>query len=332
MNNSRRKFIRNTAMGTAAVSMGGILPGFSAKSYASIMGANEHFNVAVMGVNSRGNALAKNFAQQENCSVVGICDVDSRAMEKTIGQVNEIQGSSPKPYGDFRKALEQKSIDIMVVATPDHWHAPAAILANKAGKHVYLEKPCSHNPAEGELAVAVSEKYKRLIQMGNQRRSWPNVQAAIQELKNGTIGRAYFAKGWYTNNRGPIGNGKEAPVPEWLDFDLWQGPAPRKAYKDNLIHYNWHWFWHWGTGEALNNGTHMIDLMRWGLGVDYPKRVTSSGGRYRYQDDWETPDTQIITLEFDNNTLIEWEGRSCNGRTVENNSVGAIFMVIKAHF
>lgn len=325
MEYSRRKFIRNTAWGTAVVSVGGILPGFSSRSYGSVLGANERFNVAVMGVNSRGNALAKNFSRQKNCEIVAICDVDSRAIDKTIGEVSAIQGSKPKAYGDFRKALEQKPIDIMVIATPDHWHAPAAILANKAGKHVYLEKPCGHNPAEGELAVAVSNKYNRLIQMGNQRRSWPNVQAAIQEVKSGTIGKAYFAKGWYTNNRGSMGTGKTAAIPEWLNYDLWQGPAPRRAYQDNLIHYNWHWKWHWGTGEALNNGTHMIDLMRWGLGVDYPNRVTSAGGRYRFQDDWETPDTQVITLEFDNHTMIEWEGRSCNARTVEGNTVGVIF-------
>jgi predicted dehydrogenase len=151
------------------------------------------------------------------------------------------------------------------------------------------------------------------------------VIAAIDELRRGTIGRPYFAKGWYTNNRPSIGTGKVADVPSWLNYDLWQGPAPRKSYKDNLIHYNWHWFWHWGTGEALNNGTHMIDLMRWGLDVDYPTRVTSSGGRYRYKDDWETPDTQVITLEFGNNTSMVWEGRSCNGRTIEGTSVGVIF-------
>jgi predicted dehydrogenase len=216
-------------------------------------------------------------------------------------------------------------LDALIIAAPDHWHAPAAILASKAGKHVYLEKPCSHNPHEGELLVAVQNKYKNVIQMGNQRRSWPNVMAAIEEVKNGSIGRVYFAKGWYTNNRSSIGIGKETAVPDWLDYELWQGPAPRKTFKDNILHYNWHWFWHWGTGEALNNGTHILDLMRWGLGVTYPKRVTSSGGRYRYQDDWETPDTQVINLEFDNNTLITWEGRSCNGRHVEAQSVGAAF-------
>ena len=209
----------------------------------------------------------------------------------------------------MEQALEDPQLDLLIVTAPDHWRAPAALLAVSAGKHVYLEKPCSHNPNEGEMLVKAAAKHNKLLQMGNQRRSWPNVMAAIAELKAGVIGRPYYAKTWYTNNRESIGVGKVTDVPSWLNYDLWQGPAPRKAYKDNLIHYNWHWFWHWGTGEALNNGTHMVDLARWGLGVDYPTRVTSAGGRYRYQDDWETPDTQVIDLEFANNTLISWEGR-----------------------
>lgn len=322
---SRRGFIKKTLTGTAALSIGGVLPRFSAKSYARILGANERIRVCVMGVNSRGLALATNYADQPNCEVLYISDVDSRAAAKCMASVEKAQNQKPKAQPDFRKALEDKNLDALVVAAPDHWHAPAAILASKAGKHVYLEKPCSHNPAEGELLVAASRKYKNVIQMGNQRRSWPNVVAAINEVKGGTIGRPYFAKGWYTNNRASIGRGQQTAVPAWLDYELWQGPAPRRPFKDNLIHYNWHWFWHWGTGESLNNGTHMVDLMRWGLGVDYPTRVTSSGGRYRYQDDWETPDTQIINLEFANNTSMTWEGRSCNGRTIEGNSAGVMF-------
>ncbi|MET6997592.1 Gfo/Idh/MocA family protein [Chitinophaga defluvii] len=325
MEKSRRAFIKNTVKGTAAIALGGILPGFSAKSYASIMGANDRVKVGMMGVNSRGYALASNYARIPGCEIISVSDVDSRAAEKCIAKVNQIQQKRPVAVPDFRKALENKELDALVVAAPDHWHAPAAILAAKAGKHVYLEKPCSHNPHEGELLVRVAEKYKTVIQMGNQRRSWPNVIAAIREVQAGAIGRAYFAKGWYTNNRESIGEGKEVAVPSWLNYDLWQGPAPRKAFKDNLIHYNWHWFWNWGTGEALNNGTHMIDLMRWGLDVTYPERVSSAGGRYRYKDDWETPDTQVITLEFPNNTSILWEGRSCNGRPVEGSSVGVIF-------
>lgn len=325
MSASRRDFIKKTAQGTAAIALSSFVPGFSAKSYARILGANDRIHIGMMGVNSRGLALANNYAKQANCEIVSVSDVDTRAAAKCIESVYKIQQIRAKAVPDFRKALENKNLDALVIAAPDHWHAPAAILAAKAGKHVYLEKPCSHNPHEGELLVKVADKYKTVIQMGNQRRSWPNVAAAIREVKEGTIGRAYFAKGWYTNNRESIGIGKEAPIPEWLNYDLWQGPAPRRAFKDNLIHYNWHWFWNWGTGEALNNGTHMIDLMRWGLNVDYPTRVTSAGGRYRYKDDWETPDTQVITLEFPNNTSMVWEGRSCNGRYVEGNSVGVIF-------
>jgi predicted dehydrogenase len=266
-----------------------------------------------------------NFAAQKNSEVLYVCDVDSRAADKCIGEVEKIQHGRPIASPDFRKALEDKNLDVLIVTAPDHWHAPAAILACAAGKHVYLEKPCSHNPAEGELVVNAAAKYKRVLQMGNQRRSWPNVTAAIAEVHAGVIGRPYFAKTWYTNNRPSIGKGKVVEVPSWLNYELWQGPAPRMPYKDNLIHYNWHWFWNWGTGESLNNGTHMVDLARWGLGVEYPVRVSSAGGRYRYQDDWQTPDTQVINLEFDNNSAITWEGRSCNGRSVEGSSVGVMF-------
>lgn len=325
MKKSRRAFLKNTVKGSAALMIGSMLPGMSAKSYASILGANDRIRVGMMGVNARGLALATNYARQPNCEVISVSDVDTRAAEKCIEKVKEIQQKAPAAIPDFRKALENKDLDALVIAAPDHWHAPAAILAAKAGKHVYLEKPCSHNPHEGELLIQVQKKYNKVIQMGNQRRSWPNVIAAINEIHSGTIGRAYFAKGWYTNNRESIGTGKKTDVPSWLNYDLWQGPAPRRAFQDNLIHYNWHWFWNWGTGEACNNGTHMVDLMRWGLQVDYPTRVTSSGGRYRYKDDWETPDTQVITLEFANNTSMIWEGRSCNGQYVEGSPVGVIF-------
>ncbi len=246
-------------------------------------------------------------------------------MEKCVSAVQKIQEIKPEIFADFRKSLESKDVDVMVIATPDHWHAPAALLAMQAGKHVYLEKPCSHNPREGEMLVEATAHYKKSVQMGNQRRSWPNVIQAIDDLKSGVIGRPYFGKGWYTNNRESIGVGKGVPVPEGLNWDLWQGPAPRKAYKDNIVHYNWHWFWHWGTGEALNNGTHMIDLLRWGLGVDFPFKVSSNGGRFHFKDDWETPDTQVINLDFKENVSMTWEGRSCNGRHVEGSSVGVEF-------
>ena len=325
MENKRRSFLKKALTGAAAVSFGGVLPGFSPRSYGNIIGANDKVTVAVMGVNSRGSALANSFAKQKNVEILYICDVDSRAEAKCSDRIEKQYNKRPKAMPDFRKALESKDLDALVVAAPDHWHAPAAILASKAGKHVYLEKPCSHNPHEGELLIAAAKKYKNVIQMGNQRRSFPNVIAGIAELKAGVIGRPYFAKTWYTNNRPSIGHGKEVAVPSWLDYELWQGPAPRTPYRDNVIHYNWHWFWNWGTGEALNNGTHFVDLARWGLGVDYPVRVASTGGRYRYQDDWETPDTQVITMDFDNETSMTWEGLSCNGRPIEGGGVGVIF-------
>ncbi len=321
----RRDFLKKTLAGSALATFGGVLPGFSARSYGRILGANEKISVGVMGVNSRGLALAQNFALQPNSEVSFVCDVDTRATQKAIEIITKIQNKKPVDEPDFRKALESKDMDVLVVAAPDHWHAPAAILASKAGKHVYLEKPCSHNPHEGELLIAARNKYKNVIQMGNQRRSWPNVAQGIKEVHNGAIGKPYFAKGWYASNRPSIGVGKEAAVPSWLNYDLWQGPAPRRSFKDNLIHYNWHWFWHWGTAESLNNGTHMLDLMRWGLQVEYPTKVSSNGGRYHYKDDWETPDTQVINLEFGDKCSMTWEGRSCNGRTVEGSAVGLVF-------
>ena len=323
--NSRRDFIKKTTAASVAVSIGGVLPAFSAKSYGNIIGANEKLNISVMGVNSRGKALASNFARQKGCDVIHICDVDSRAILKCQKELEKYQNIKTKAFRDFRESLEDKNVDAMVIATPDHWHAPAALISMQAGKHVYLEKPSSHNPNEGEILVKAASRYNKTVQLGNQRRSFPYVRQGMQELQDGIIGRTYFGKGWYANNRGPIGTGEKVAVPEWLDWDLWQGPAPRKDYKDNLIHYNWHWHWNWGTGEALNNGTHMIDLLRWGFDVDYPVKVSSNGGRYRYQDDWETPDTQVITLDFKEGISMTWEGRSCNGRTVEGSAVGVIF-------
>jgi len=321
---TRRDFIKKTTTASLAVSIGGVLPAFSAKSYNRIIGANEKIKVSVMGVNSRGNALANNFANQKFCDVIHICDVDSRAILSCQKQVDAKQDVKTKGFRDFRESLEDKDVDAMVIATPDHWHAPAALISMQAGKHVYLEKPCSHNPNEGEILIQAVSKYDRVVQMGNQRRSFPNIVQGMQELKNGIIGRAYFGKGWYANNRGPIGIGKEVAVPEWLDWDLWQGPAPRKEYKDNIVHYNWHWRWHWGTGEALNNGTHMIDLLRWGLDVGYPVKISSNGGRYRYKDDWETPDTQVISIDFKEGVSMSWQGLSCNVIKTMGSGAGAM--------
>ncbi|WP_029902566.1 Gfo/Idh/MocA family protein [Prevotella sp. 10(H)] len=322
---TRRDFLKKAVLGTSALSFGGILNGVSAKSYSNIQGANDKIRVAAIGVNSRGGALAANFAKQQGCEITYICDVDSRAIAKCSEAVAKIQNKKPKGEKDLRKVLESKDVDAVIIATPDHWHAPAALMAMQAGKDVYLEKPCSYCPEEGEILINGVAKYNRVLQMGNQRRSWPNVKEGIQALKEGIIGNVHFGKAWYTNNRPSIGIGNEVAVPTWLDWDLWQGPAPRVAYKDNIVHYNWHWFWRWGTAESLNNGTHMVDILRWGMEAEYPTMVSSSGGRYFFKDDWETPDTQVINMEFGNNKSMTWEGRSCNGRTIEGSSVGSMF-------
>lgn len=315
---NRKTFIYNAGLATASM--------FLPRNVFSFSGApNNKVAVAIMGTNGRGAFLATAFAKIPDVDVSYICDVDQNVTSKTIDSVARLGVKKPEAIADIRKLLERKDFDALIIAAPDHWHAPAAIMALQAGKHVYVEKPCSHNPQEGEWLVGAQKKYNKLVQMGSQRRSFSNVQDMIKKLREGAIGRVYFARGWYTNQRAAIGKGKEAAPPPHLDFDLWQGPAPRKAYRDNLVHYNWHWFWNWGTGEALNNGTHELDVIRWGLGVDYPVKVVSAGGRFHFQDDWETPDTQTITYNFPNNTACTWEGRSCNRFASEGTERGVIF-------
>lgn len=319
---TRREFLKQAGVSSIVLSIGG--KGFSAKSYSNIIGANERINMAVMGTNGRGAGMASNFQRFKDVNMIYVCDVESNALAKGIKAVKEA-GGSPKAEKDIRKVLEDKSLDGLLITAPDHWHATATIMACKAGKHVYVEKPCSHSPREGELMIEAARKYNRIVQVGAQRRSWPSLIKGIEELHNGVIGNVYFARGWYTNKRKSIGFGKQVPVPSNLDFELWQGPAPRRPYRDNLVHYNWHWFWNWGTGEALNNGTHEMDVIRWGLGVNFPTKVSSEGSRFAFKDDWETPDTQIINLQFGDKCLVTWEGRSCNSRYSEERDRGVIF-------
>ncbi len=322
---NRRDFIKKAAASSVGMAIGGSAFGFSAKSYNRIIGANELVRVATIGVNSRGRSMGGTIAGQKYGEVGTVCDVDERTIPKAIETILKTkQTLKPKSEKDCRRVLEDKSIDAIYIATPDHWHAPLTIMGCQAGKHVYVEKPLSHNPHEGEMAIAAARKYNRVVQMGAQRRSAPTLTQGINELHNGIIGRVYLAKTWYTNNRKATVL-KPGTVPSWLDYELWQGPAPRMPYKEGLIHYDWHWFWHWGTGEALNNGTHEVDVARWGLGVDFPTRVSSVGGRYEFKDDWETPDTQIITMDYPGRVSLMWESRSSNGRKIEGLDRGIIF-------
>jgi len=322
MQHSRREFIKNTTIGAAGITIGGI--GLSAKSYGRIIGSNERMNFAVLGINSRGKAHISAINACENTAVSYLCDVDSIALETALGFAEKKSGIRPKGMKDIRKLLEIKDIDAITIATPEQWHTPMAIMGVQAGKHVYVEKPCSHDLNETMLLLKAWKKYGKVIQMGNQQRSGPTTIEGVKRIRQGVIGKPYHGRAWYANSRGSIGKGKVVPVPDNLDWELWQGPAPREKYRDNVVHYNWHWFKTWGTGEALNNSTHEIDICRYALGVDLPYEIQSTGGRYHFDDDWEFFDTQNINYKYDNDVIMTWEGKSCNGLKVMNRGRGSL--------
>jgi predicted dehydrogenase len=315
-------FTRRDFSKTLAASAAGLALSTTAKSYARIVGSNERVNCATIGLNSRAYAhLSSLHANQNAAAITHVADVDTTILAKYAANVEKTTGTAPKTEQDFRKLLELKEVDAITIAAPDHWHTPMAILGMQAGKHVYVEKPCSHNLHEVDLLCSATKKYGKVVQMGNQQRSSEHTIEIIGQIHSGVIGDPYYAKAWYTNARKSIGIGKPAAVPATLNWDLWQGPAPRKPYKDNIHPYNWHWFHIYGTGETLNNGTHEVDICRWALKVDYPNRVTASGGRYAYKDDWEFYDTLNTSFEYDGK-LIEWEGRCCNDMPIYNRERG----------
>ena len=301
---NRRRFVNQSV---AAGAVAGTLAVNSAKAY----GANDKVVVAVMGL-SRGASLARQFATQKNVEIKYVCDVDNTRAASCARLVQGITGTAPQAIGNFRKILNDKSVDALICAAPNHWHAPATIYACDAGKHVYVEKPCSHNANEGELMVKAARKHKRAVQMGSQRRSGAAYQEGIKRLQEGVIGHVYSARAFYAGLRGATGTQKKASVPKHINYDLWQGPAPRTPYTTNRVHYKWHWFWHWGNGELGNNGVHSLDICRWGLGVDYPIHVSSSGGRFAFKDDQQTPDTHTVSFEFKERKSITWICHSCN--------------------
>lgn len=306
-NRDRRLFLQTVASLAAAQTLSQQLPAFAQEKKSP----NEKPVVGIMGIRrgSRGSALAGAF-MANGCEVAYVCDVDARAHDGAVALVAEKQTRKPQAVTDFRRILDDKSVDILVCSAPNHWHAPATIMGCKAGKHVYVEKPCSHTGEEGELALAAARKNKRVVQMGTQRRTWPAIREAIAKIHAGEIGRVLYARSWYNNRRPSIERKQPSTPPEWLNWNLWQGPAPDRPFKENIVHYNWHWHWHWGNGELGNNGVHGLDVARWALGVDYPLRVTAGGGKYRHEDDQETPDTMLVTFDFPEQKTITWEGLS----------------------
>jgi predicted dehydrogenase len=312
---NRRAFLSTVTATTAAIA-----------SYRSTRAAsaNDTVVLAIMGANNRGSQLAGGFARQAGVEIAYICDCDERVIQKGIEAATSRGGRRPKGIKDFRQALDDPTVDALVCAAPNHWHAAATILGCLAGKHVYVEKPVSNTPDEGERMIAAARAANRVVQVGLQRRSNPLYRKAIERLHGGVVGKVLFAKSWYFANRPSIGRGKPAAPPAGLDYDLWQGPAPARPYRDNVIHYNWHFFWHWGNGELGNNGVHMIDVCRWAMDVDYPSNVVASGAKLRYDDDQETPDTYTVTYDFDGRTMV-WEGISWSPEYDSSSSIGMEF-------
>ena len=279
-----------------------------------MMGANDKVNVAVVGVGGRGTAHVKEYLTSPGARLAAGCDVNTAQTERAGALVNNAYGSNPKTYPDLRKLYEDKDIDAVSIATPNHWHALATIWACQAGKDVYVEKPASYNIFEGQQMLKAARKYNRMVQVGMQSRTMPVKRRAIELLRSGAIGKVYYAKGLCFKQRLSIGKAKDEPVPAGVNWDIFLGPAPMRAFNPLRFKYNWHWFWDTGNGDIGNQGIHEMDVARWGLGREIPKSAVSTGGKYVYDDDQETPNTQIATFDYgDAEIVFEVRGLTTGG-------------------
>ena len=330
---NRRDFIKKVTLGTAGVAIGSntllksSTMGMSAKSYSSIIVANDKINVAILGLGRRLSGFYAPISEkQNNIHLSYLCDVMKNQREKAAANFAKHIDYKPTLENDLRKIIDDPKVDAIMNATPDHWHTPSSIMALKAGKHVYLEKPCSHNMHESDLLVAAQKKYDKVVQMGNQQRSSDHTIEIMKEIHNGIIGTPYKAVAFYTGARGEVPLQKKAPVREGLDWDLFQGPAPRREYTSETWDYNWHWYgWDFGTAEAGNNATHELDIARWALQVDYPIRTDVEAKKRHFLDDgWEMYDTMYATFKFGNDTVINWDGKSRNGYDTYGGGRGTI--------
>ena len=269
------------------------------------LGASDRISVGITGLRGRGRDHIEQFAKFREARIAAVCDVDSAQVERAVALVEKLTGAKPKTYRDFRQMLDDKEIDAVTVATCNHWHALQTVWACQAGKDVYLEKPASHNIWEGRRAVEATRKYKRIVQVGMQSRSIAHKRRAIELLRQGVIGKVYMARGICFKRRKSIGKRPDGPVPPGVDFNTWLGPTPLRPFNPNRFHYNWHWFWDTGNGDIGNQGVHEMDIARWGLDKQtLPKRVHSSGGKFVYDDDQETPNTQLAVFEYDDCQIV----------------------------
>ena len=296
----RRRFLQSSGAGVATLS--------ALTAAAAAAQPNEKITLAIMGVRGRGKELIRGFCGFQDADIVYICDPDENVIPAAVKEVEKRQKKTPKVEKDVRRVLEDKELTALVIAAPDHWHALATIWACQAGKHVYVEKPASHNLIEGRRMVEAARRHDRIVQLGTQRRSAAHFASAAELVRSGKLGKVPFARTWIAGNRKSIGHKPDGPVPPGVDYDLWLGPAPERPFNPNRFHYNWHWNWDYGTGEIGNNGIHALDMARFVLGLEAPLRVTSGGGKLFYDDDQQTPDTLVTTFDFPHTCLI-WEHR-----------------------
>lgn len=314
MDNSRRSFIKKSVLGTTYMAMGGL--GMSAKSYNNIIGSNERVNVAIIGLGRRLKSFVEPIADTgNNVKLAYLCDVMKSQRIEAAERFSKVLSYSPGLENDLRKIHEDKDVDAIIHLTPDHWHTPGACYAMQAGKHVFVEKPCCHNPREGKMLLEFQKKYNKIVQVGNQARSSDTMIEIVKEIHNGLIGETYEAIAFYSNSRGEVPIQQPAPIPEGLDWDLFQGPAPRREYTHNTWDYNWHWYdWTYGTAESGNNMIHRYDLARWAMQLDFPEQVEVKAKKNHFlEDGWTMYDTMNSVFRFPGNKIIKGDCKSRNG-------------------
>jgi len=324
---TRRTFIKKTALGSVGIAVANSAMAMSAKSYNSILGANERLHVAIAGLGRRMGAYIEPIALKDsNVELVYLCDVMESQRLKGLEEFKKQIDYNPKLENDIRRVLDDSNVDVLLNATPDHWHTPGSIMAMKAGKHVYVEKPCSHNMFENEQLVKASKQYNKVVQMGNQQRSSDHTIEIISEIHNGIIGTPYKAVAFYNNARGEVPLQQSGLPPEGLDWELWQGPAPRRDYTFNTWDYNWHWYgWDYGTAETGNNATHELDVARWALQVHLPIHAHVEADKHHFlKDGWEMYDTMDATFEFPGDKIIKWDGKSRNNYNTYGSDRGTV--------
>jgi predicted dehydrogenase len=315
---TRRDFLQGSLAAAATVTLAGT------KSSGKVLGASDTIRVAVAGLNGRGSSHLNALAGMKGVQVVCLIDPDTRTFGSRIKQVEKRGGNKPRTVQDVRDVLDDKDIDVISIATPNHWHALMTIWACQAGKDVYVEKPCSHNVHEGRIAVEMARKHNRIVQHGTQSRSSPDWARLAALVRSGKLGKLLISRALCYKPRNSIGTRAVSPVPRELDFDIWLGPAGKRDFHANLVHYNWHWFWDFGNGDIGNQGVHQMDIARWMIpDATLPQSVISLGGRFGYRDQGETPNTQLAFMDFGQTKLI-FEVRGLKTAALKGQKIGNI--------